>query len=46
MTTADIRRTPLADDSWAHAFSNAARAVGVVLVALVIVIILALHANG
>lgn len=35
--TADIRRAPLADDAWAHALTTAMRAVGVVLVALVIV---------
>ena len=37
MSTADIRRAPLADDTWGHALSTALRAVGVVVVALVIV---------
>ncbi len=35
--SADIRRAPLADDSWGRALSNAARALGVVVAALVIV---------
>ena len=35
--SADIRRPPLADDTWATALSNAGRAVGAVVVALVVV---------
>ena len=37
MSTADIRRAPLADDTWGHTLTMAIRAVGVVVVALVIV---------